>query len=103
MNISSKMTVRTLAVGVVALSISSLSSLAFTATAPAPSACTDSYMQTATASGKTLSVALESCYVNRPAAAPVQNCVQGAFQAHYRTLLAAIDTFQSCSGVPLNS
>ncbi|WP_374087360.1 hypothetical protein [Methylomicrobium lacus] len=98
MNISSKITVRTLVAGVVLIAISSLSSLAFTATAPAPSACTNTYMQTATASGQTLSAALDKCYVNRPAGAVVQNCVQGAFQAHYRTLIAAINTFQSCSG-----
>jgi len=97
MNISSKNMVRTLAVGVVALAFSSLNNLAYTA----PQACNDNYMNAANASGQTLSVALEKCYVNRPAGAPVDNCVQGAFQAHYKTLLAAISQFESCAGVSL--
>jgi hypothetical protein len=96
MNISSKNMTRTIAVGVVALSISSLGSWAFAA----PKVCNDSYLQSSNASGKTLATALDACYVNRPAGPSVDNCVQKAFKAHYKDLQSKIDTFQKCSANP---
>jgi len=93
MNISSKKTVRTIAVGVVALSISCISGMAFAA----PKVCNDGYLQAANAKGKTLAAALDSCYVNRPAGPAVDNCVKSAFKAHYKALQAEIDTFQQCA------
>lgn len=102
MNISSKNMTRTLAVGVVAFSISSLGSWALAAGSPAPSACTNAYMQAATVTGQNLSTKLEGCYVNKPATADTSNCVQTAFKAYYNTLLAAVDTYQSCAVNPSN-
>jgi hypothetical protein len=102
MNISSKNMTRTIAVGVVAFSISSLGSWVLAAGSPAPSACTNAYMQAATVTGQNLSTLLESCYVNRPATADTSSCVQGAFKAYYQTLLAAVTTYQSCAAAPSN-
>lgn len=96
MNISSKNTVRTIAVGAVALSVSSLGSLAFAA----PKVCNDGYLQAATVDGKSLSAALDSCYVNRPAGPAVDNCVKNAFKAYYRAVQTEIDNFQRCSAAP---
>lgn len=93
MNILSKNTMRTIAVGVVALSISSLGSLAFAA----PKVCNDGYLQQATVHGKSLSVALDGCYVNRPAGPAVESCVKNAFKTHYRSLLTEIDNFKRCA------
>jgi hypothetical protein len=93
MNILSKNTVRTIAVGVVALSISSLGSLAFAA----PKVCNDGYLQAATVDGRSLSAALEICYVNRPAGPAVESCVKNAFKTHYSSLLTEIDNFQRCA------
>jgi len=95
MNISAKNMKRTIAVGVVALSISSLGSWAVAA--PAPTACSNAYMQAATVTGQNLSTTLELCYVNKPATANTSSCVQNAFQAYYKTLLAAVSTYQSCA------
>ncbi|MFZ2313387.1 MAG: hypothetical protein WAV82_12290 [Methylobacter sp.] len=96
MNILSKNTVRTIAVGVVALSISSLGSLAFAS----PKVCRDGYMQTATVHGKSLAGALDLCYVKRPAGPAVEKCAQKTFQDYYRKLQAEIDKFQKCSAAP---
>jgi len=96
MNTSSKNITRTLAVGAIALSISSLGSWAFAAATPAPAACTNAYMRAATVTGQNLSTALERCYVNAPAGKSAQTCAQNAFQAHYKALLAAVNTFQNC-------
>jgi hypothetical protein len=101
MNILSKNSVRTLVVGLVALFISSWGFLAIAA-GPAPTACTNAYMQSATVTGQNLSTKLESCYVNRPANANTSTCVQGAFKAYYQTLLAAVNTFKSCAAVASN-
>ena len=97
MNISSKKTMRTLAVGVVAISISSLGSWTFAVSAPTPSVCTSAYMAAGTVTGENLSKVLDGCYVNAPATANTTSCVQNAFKAHYRVLLAAINNFQRCS------
>jgi hypothetical protein len=96
MNISSKNTMRTIAVGVVALAISSLGSWAFAA----PKVCNENYLQSSNVSGKTLAAALDACYVKRPAGPSVDNCVQKAFKAHYRDLQTKIDTFKKCSANP---
>jgi len=95
MNISSKNMKRTIAVGIVALSISSFGSWAFAA--PAPTACSNAYMRAATVTGQNLSTTLERCYVNQPAQANTSSCVQNAFQAYYKTLLAAVGTYQNCA------
>jgi len=95
---------RTLAVGVAAFSISSVSGLAFSAPIPEQARiCSSNYLQEADGHGKTLAVALDGCYVNRPAGPAVDNCVQNAFQANYRALLAAIDNYQRCKDAPPTS
>ena len=104
MNISTKNTMRTIAIGVMAVSVSSLGGLAFSAPIPEQARiCGSTYLQEADNRGKTLAVALDGCYVNRPAGPAVDNCVQNAFQGHYRALLAAIDNYQRCSVAPPTS
>lgn len=98
MYFSSKNTMRTLAVGVVALSVASLASWAFADHKPGhKNVCDKNYLQEATVHGKTLAVALDNCYVNRPAGPAVDNCVNNAFKTHYQSLLDSKGKFDSCS------
>lgn len=96
MNILSKNSVRTIAVGVVALSISSLGSLAFAS----PKVCREGYMQTATVHGKSLADALDLCYVKKVPGPAVEACAQRTFRDYYRKLQDEIDKFQRCSVAP---